>query len=281
MGVIELASATTVQGKVTVNGKSPGAKVGLKVTLANDPGFTLSPEPQTETDGTFSIKDVPANMGSITVTATYQGQSKASGPTPPKPSDVTDVGTIDFSCPATAWGSNSPTIVPGKSLTISVTGGQAPYLWTAEIEGANGGKGFTLAGTTNAPTNILVAAANACGSVKITVRGCNGIGEPTTGYVRAEPPAGVWVRIGICAQCSVPAPAPVYYRYDSSGRQYRIHGGRSQGACTWPKYCSLPQNACCGFAGGIAADECSCPGADPNLTATALEIEQFEWKCSP
>jgi hypothetical protein len=188
LGVIELPCGTTVQGKVTVNG-APTAGVAVKVTLADlvhfDPitnTFTyFTAYGTTGGDGGFSIGGVPVNEGNITVEATYDGQSKTAGPTAPVPGGVADVGTIDFPCPDMAWGSNPQTIVRNGSVTISVTGGKAPYVWNVA------GNGFSLAsGTTNVPTNTLVADGTACGAATVTVTACNGGGKPIAGYVRND-----------------------------------------------------------------------------------------------
>jgi hypothetical protein len=100
----------------------------------------------------------------------------------------TDTISIDTACqcPDLAWDSSNPqTIGQNASVTISVTGGKAPYVWNVA------GKGFSLAsGTTNVPTNTLSAAADACGTATITATGCGGFGKAKTGYVRST--AGAW-----------------------------------------------------------------------------------------
>jgi hypothetical protein len=119
LGVIELAAVTTtVEGTVTVNGEAK-AGVGVTVTLPDGPGYSWLK--QTDGDGKFSFEGVPANQGNITVTVTYEGQSKTAGPTPPVLGGITEMGVIELASATTVQGKVTVNGAPEAGVAVTVS----------------------------------------------------------------------------------------------------------------------------------------------------------------
>lgn len=87
------------------------------------------------------------------------------------------------------WDPKNPDeIPPGTSVLISVRG-RGPCTWTVS------GQGFSLAhAQTDEVSNLLIAAADACGTAEITVT--DGCGDSDPGYVRSL--CGTWCLIDEC-----------------------------------------------------------------------------------
>lgn len=86
-----------------------------------------------------------------------------------------------------------PVIKNGGFVNISVRGGIPPYTWTIEEQTGNA---FSLEeSVTQARSNVVHAAGNACGSAKIKVTdSCLGHSQETSGFVKSK--GGLWVLKG-------------------------------------------------------------------------------------
>ena len=165
---------------------------------------------------------------------------------------------------ALAWGSNPETITPGTSVFLSVTGGKGPFFWSVS------GTGFSLAnnGTTDLPSNLLIADGSACGSATITVT--DNCGFEVTGYVRST--VGVWCLIDTCSTTSMPLPTSCHTLIQGVIGKYKYSGYCCKGGCY-----SYYQDKCVPYCAGGG---CESPLTLPSGYLCFVTLATYEWKCA-
>jgi len=212
---------------------------------------------------------------------------------------------VDDAAMAYDYDTSAATIAQNESVTVAVTGLNAPFIWSVS------GTGFSLASAkTTGLINTLIADESSCGSATITVTGCDNVS--VTGYVRST--IGKWILksndcvLSGAGTCTQQANGLATYEiilgnkkqyqeveYAGGGGYYGCYDpetdcpgysgvynckGCITWACTDMLYTGYCDNCCCYDAD--VPDPCG--GAGSKRIAYCVKVSElsyYEWECAP